>query len=274
MNINTRMRIWKSIINISHIKRSYNYNSITHSLQTMNTISPYNDIIDMDVIRTPFHVNSKENKIKITNILKALTIAVPSIKYSQGMNYIAAFILSLFKDEEESFYFYVALLRSTQYGELFMNDLNKLKMFFYVFERMLKLFFPELMKYFTCCNVNVSYFISPWFITLFTNAYSCVNNKEQPKVLLMIWEQFLFGGWEEIIKIGIYLIKYYEKQLLEIKSEELLQFLVNDLIRTSFFQNENYNTLMYINCNLEIEDGLIKNIENEYELKQKLDNNV
>ena len=274
MNINTRMRIWNNIINISHIKRSYNYNSIIHSLQTMNITSPYNDIIDMDVIRTPFHVNSKENKIKITNILKALTIAVPSIKYSQGMNYIAAFILSLFKDEEESFYFYVALLRSTQYGELFMNDLNKLKMFFYVFERMLKLFFPELMKYFTCCNVNVSYFISPWFITLFTNAYSCVNNKEQPKVLLMIWEQFLFGGWEEIIKIGIYLIKYYEKQLLDIKSEELLQFLVNDLIRTSFFQNENYNTLMYINCNLEIEDGLIKNIENEYELKQKLGDNT
>ena len=90
----------------------------------------------------------------------------------------------------------------------------------------------------------------------------------------MIWEQFLFGGWEEIIKIGIYLIKYYEKQLLDIKSEELLQFLVNDLIRTSFFQNENYNTLMYINCNLEIEDGLIKNIENEYELKQKLGDNT
>ena len=270
MNTTTRMSIWRNIINISQIKREYNYNTIINSLQT--TITPYNDIIDMDVLRTPFHSNCKENKSKLTNILKALTIAVPSIKYSQGMNYIAAFILSLFKDEEESFYFYVALLKTTQYGELFRNDLEKLKMLFYVFERMLKLFFPELMKYFTYCNITVSYFISPWFITLFTNAYSCVNNNEQPKVLLMIWEQFLFGGWEEIVKVGTYLIKYYEKQLLDIKSEDLLQFLVNDLTKTSFFQNENYNTLMYINCNLEIEDGLIKNIENEYELKQKLNN--
>ena len=74
----------------------------------------------------------KKIKQKISNILKALAKAVPHIKYSQGMNYIAAFILNLFKDEEESFYFYVALLKTTQYGELFINDLEKLKMFFYV----------------------------------------------------------------------------------------------------------------------------------------------
>ena len=271
MNINTRMNIWKSIINVAQIKKEYQYTTIVSSLKTTGNV-PYNDIIDMDVIRTPFQSNCVENKKKITNILKALTVAVPSIKYSQGMNYVAAFILTLFKDEEESFYFYVALLKATQYGELFKNDFEKLKMFFYVFERMLTLFFPELMNYLTSCNIAVSYFISPWFITLFTNAYSCIHNAEQPKVLLMIWEQFLFGGWGEIVKVGTYLIKYYEKQLLGIESEELVQFLLNDLTKTSFFQNENYNTLMYINCNLEIEDGLIKNLENEYELKTKLHN--
>ena len=137
---------------------------------------PNNDIIDMDVLRTPFETNREENKTKISNILKALAKAVPHIKYSQGMNYIAAFILNLFKDEEESFYFYVALLKTTQYGELFINDLEKLKMFFYVFERILKLFSPELMNYLTRSNITVSYFISPWFITLFTNSYNFINN--------------------------------------------------------------------------------------------------
>ena len=186
------------------------------------------------------------------------------------MNYIAAFLLTLIGDEEDSFYIYYSLLMSTDYGGLFPNDLEKLKKIFYVFDRLLNILMPEIYFYLKNNSITVSYFISPWFITLFTNAFQYIKEKDKPKVLLRIWDLFLFDGWKSIIKIGISLIKHFETKLLSLSSEDLLQFLINDIIKSDFFSNENFDTLMFISVNMNIEENLMLNIENEYEIKRKI----
>ena len=65
---------------------------------------------------------------------------MPKLNYCQGMNYIAAFLLNITNNEEESFYLFLSLLISTEYGRLFEKDLEKLKKSFYVFERIICLF--------------------------------------------------------------------------------------------------------------------------------------
>ncbi len=107
------------------------------------------------------------------------------------MNYIAAFIYELTNDEEEAFFFMLGLLSSTEYGNIFINSLFKLKQFFYVFDRLIYINLPELHIYFKNDSISVSYFISPWFITLFTNSYQYANKKISPKILLRIWDEFL-----------------------------------------------------------------------------------
>lgn len=107
------------------------------------------------------------------------------------MNYIAAFIYQMTNDEEEAFYFLYGILSSTEYGHIFLNDLVKLKQFFYVFERLLFIYLPELHIYFKNNSILVSYFISPWFITLFTNSYQYINSSTSPKILIRIWDDFL-----------------------------------------------------------------------------------
>ena len=270
MPIKDRLDIWKTILNYHSAKRNKNYKELLEEMKAKPEIVPSRDIIELDVARTPFVSNAKENRAKISNILRAIANQCPHINYSQGMNYIAAFLLTLIGDEEDSFYIYYSLLMSTDYGGLFPNDLEKLKKIFYVFDRLLNILMPEIYFYLKNNSITVSYFISPWFITLFTNAFQYIKEKDKPKVLLRIWDLFLFDGWKSIIKIGISLIKHFETKLLSLSSEDLLQFLINDIIKSDFFSNENFDTLMFISVNMNIEENLMLNIENEYEIKRKI----
>ena len=221
--------------------------------------------------RTPFKTNITENRQAISNILKGIAQKCPNINYCQGMNYIAAFLLTLVGNEEESFFIYLSLLMSTEYGTIFPKDLERLKKMFYVFDRLLNILMPELYFYLKSNNVTVSYFVSPWFITMFTNAYQYIHEKEAPKVLLRIWDLFMLDGWKSILKIGISLVKHFEEKLLSLIFEELLQFLINDIIKSDFFQNKNFDTLMFISVNMDIDENLILNIESEYEIKRKIE---
>ena len=209
--LDIRLNIWKNILKIVNIlsfiqnyfKSVNNYSEI---LKQVNISSQQliNEIITLDVHRT-FFEHDTENKRTvsnllfqaISNILKAVAFQKPQINYCQGMNYIASFIFQIFNNEEESFYFMLSLFENTDFCNIFLDDLNKLKQYFYVFDRLLSLYLPELHSYFKVLNFNfqlnqiiVSYFCSPWFITLFTNTYQYIGDNSHPKLILRIWDEF------------------------------------------------------------------------------------
>ena len=76
----------------------------------------------------------------------------------------------------------------------------------------------------------MSYFVSSWFITLFTNTFQNIKDKNNPKILLRILDLFFFSGWKSIIKIGISLLKNYENVIISKTFEELLQFLIGNIL--------------------------------------------
>ena len=188
------------------------------------------------------------------------------------MNFIAAFLLNLCGDEEEAFYIFLSLLLTSDYGNLFLKELANLKKYFYVFERIIDILLPELYNYLKINNIKVSFFISPWFITLFTDTYLNIKNRENPKVLMRIWDLFLFSGCKSILKVGIALLKNYEHKIMSLTFEELLRFLISEIPKSDFFQNDFYDDLMKTYINFKIESGLISNIESEYQIKKLLDN--
>jgi hypothetical protein len=65
------------------------------------------------------------------------------------------------------------------------------------------------------------------------------------------------------------LIKHYEHNLLQLKYEDLLHFLINDVIKYGFFQNSNYDYFINISKNVKLPSGLLSNLENEYYLELK-----
>ena len=119
------------------------------------------------------------------------------------MNYIASFLFKITSSESEAFYLMLGLFEQTDFSLIFIEDLLRLKIFFYVFERLLSLYLPELYSYFKSNSINVNYFCSPWFITLFTNTSTFSSLTEPPEVLLRIWDDFL------LVKIFRYNFLYF-----------------------------------------------------------------
>ena len=274
MDIKTHIHIWKIILGYTNVKKGYNYQNIIEEMVKNPDKIPASEIINLDVNRTNFEKDKDLNREKISRILKGLSYCCPDINYSQGMNFIAAFLLNLCGDEEEAFYIFLSLLLTSDYGSLFKKELANLKKYFYVFERIIDILLPELYNYLKINNIKVSFFISPWLITLFTDTYLNIKNKENPKVLLRIWDLFLFSGCKSILKVGIPLLKNYEHKIMSLTFEELLRFLISDIPKSDFFQNDSYDNLMKTYINFKIESNLISNIESEYQIKKQLDNNI
>ena len=272
INVDKKIAIWKIILNYHENKKKYNYNEIKDKVMKTPINNDTRDIIDLDVVRTSFRENKELNQKQLGNILKAIVEIIPGLQYNQGMNYIGAFLLSITKDEEQSFYLFLGLITSTEYGELLKNDLAKLKKIFYIFERLISIFLPELYTYFLDNNIKVNYFLSSWFITLFTNTFQYINENQNPQILLKIWDLFFLDDWKSIIITSISLLKNYESKILVLCPEELIYFLISTIIKENYFQNENYDKFMYNMFNFKIEDELIKKIEKEIDIKNRMPN--
>ena len=72
----------------------------------------------------------EETRKSISNILYSLSISNKKIKYSQGMNYIAEFLYLYIQNEEEAFNIFNSILQSTEYADLFANELKRLNKYF------------------------------------------------------------------------------------------------------------------------------------------------
>ena len=273
IDIKKHISIWKMILNYNLIKKKYNYKAILESINKEGNKDPIFDIIELDMIRTSFGNNQESNQTKLGNILKATSKELPTVNYCQGMNHIAAFLLVLCdEDEEETFYLFLSILFATDYCGLIVYDLLKLNSFFYCFERLLNIMYPEMNSYFNNINVSGGYFLSPWFITLFTNAFNDVKGKDNLKIMIKIFDLFLLSGWKAIFKIGISLIKNNSIKIFSLPYEQLIHYLNNEIIHSDFFKNENINELMNISINFKISNKLISNLCKEFEMKKNIMN--
>ena len=272
ITLDKKLYIWKKILDYSENKEKYNYEKIKEIIISKSPTKKGRDVIDLDVVRTWFENDKELNQKKLSILLKSLVHALPELNYNQGMNYVGAFLLNITNNEEDAFYLFLGLLTSTKYGDLFKNDLAKLKRFFYIFERMINIFIPELYNFLLSNNIKVNYFISSWFITLFTNAYQFIKDKDNPKIVLKIFDLFFCNNWKSIIITSISLLKVYEPKIMLFNSEEIMRFLINDIIKENYFENNNYDKFMYISYNFKIDDKLIENLEKELDIQKKLPN--
>ncbi len=248
----------------------YNPNEIIYDKlleESLNVKTPNLDIIQVDVVRTFFDEDQENYRKKLSNVLTAIAYKYQKIGYCQGMNYIVGFLLTLTNNEKESFDIMSCLLSKTDYGNSLINEFEMIKKNFYVFERLISIYLPELSCVLKKHNVSSSYYISPWFITLFTNSFSGNNTK----IIVRIIDMLVLEGWNCIIRIGLVLLKHYQENLINMKFEELLHFLINELKeKYEFFHNNNYNKFIELYNDMKVPKGLISNIENEYEIEKKV----
>ena len=226
-------------------------------------------LIKMDVKRTSFAKNEPEMKAMLTSVLNAIALAKPTINYCQGMNFISSFLLQLTNDEKETFYFMMGIIDNTEFASMFIEDLSKLKSFFFLFERLIAIYIPEAFYALKSANVNVNTFSPAWFITLFTNACTIVDINDPPKVVLKIWDVFFLKGWKGLIATGLVIIKRFQERIKVLKYDEILHFLLSVVIKSDFFKNEKYDLFISSFKEIKITKKMVADLETEYTFELK-----
>ena len=265
--------IYFSLLKLNVIKKIINYkenlNQYLNNIKNNNS-NTNSDSINLDVIRTFFSKNQKENENKLRNILQTLTLIFPKIGYIQGMNVLCSYILELLDfNEEKSFYFMVALFKNSEYLKIFDNNFEILQMYFFFFEKILEIFLPNVFNLLKNNKVFAQCYLSPWFITLFT--YEILNLNKN-KITLFIIENFILDGWKAILNIGFTVVNYCKNDIFNVKKENLNNFFNKDLIKLKFFTDECLNIFIeqYFINKKKINNDLINNLKELYKYSNNL----
>jgi hypothetical protein len=213
------------ILNIEQIRKEYKYaeirekilksienNKFPKSSRTFQNIQT----IKLDVNRTFFSnkYDSKKHQECIKNVLLSIISTVKDIGYFQGMNYIAAFLYQILDfNEEKTFYYMLAIQKNTKFKNIFENDLYLLQCFFEVFNKIMKIYIPEIYQHQTNNDVNVNYYMPPWFLTLFMFSATVFDKNDAPKFVFLIIEDFFLNGWSAIFNAGYTVIKYHKNEI-------------------------------------------------------------
>ena len=263
----TRLKIWNNLLKIDDTKKLYNYEKILK--ETNDEKTKYE--VKLDVDRTAVNSDNIElHRQKLCNILYAVAQKNGGIKYCQGMNFIASIFYEMY-GEEEAFYILLSMFKNTEYPLIFAKDLKKLKVFFYVFNRIIQLLEPELYSYLTMHNATVNTFVPPWFITLFTTSHQYLREeKDNSNLIVRILDNFIVSGWKGMMMVGIALLHNFENTLMSKKYGAMMEFLINDMLKSEFFESRNKDKLEEYFETIKISKKLIKNIELEYVQDEKL----
>ena len=275
LKLKDRLKIWKSLLLVSSLEEKYQYKKIIEEKKYEESLS--NQVINqimVDVKRTTFqkeHIDSY--KKALTNVLKVIAFLKPELNYCQGMSFIGSFLIQITSNEEETFYLMFGIMENTEYTSIFLSDLQKLKIFFYDFDRLIAIMIPEAYSIMTINNIKVNYFCTSWFLTMFSNSIVFVERENPPKIILKIWDEFFVKGWKTFLTTGLIIMKSNEENIKNLKSEQILQFLVSDILKTEFFEEGFFELYQYLNKKFYIKNKLLRNLESEYFYEKNKKNN-
>ena len=273
ISIGERTRLWGLMLGVAEIQKIYNYkqklNEVLKAVEN-NEIKHDSDMgrnfemISLDVNRTFFKDKSDYiNQQKcLKNILMTLVSIFKNVGYFQGMNYIAGFLFQILDyDEEKTFYYMLALQKNTNFKEIFANNLSLLRTFFDVFKKIIKIYIPEIYQHLKNNEVNENYYMPPWFLTLFMFSATTFDKDDAPKFIFLICEDFFLNGWSAIFNAGYTVIKYNKSELIKLKTDRLLHYMVNTFGKDDA-KNENFENIKkeYIKNSYKITEELISKL--------------
>ena len=264
--IKDRIKIWKCLLSINDLIKKYNYKKIIEEKIYEEKLSEQvKNQIFMDIKRTIFKKEcSDKYKESLINILNVIAFLKPELNYCQGMSYIGAFLIQLTGNEEETFYLMLGIVQNTEFCSIFLSDLQKLKIFFYDFDRLIAIFVPETYSILSINNIQVNYFCTSWFLTMFSNSSLIVEPDKPPKIILKIWDEFFLKGWKTFLTTGLIIMKINEDNINKLKPDEILQFLITDVLKSDFFNENFFENYLEMSKRFYIKNKLLRNLEAEY----------
>ena len=240
-----RLKIWKSIFyyssmyyNNKQLLYKENLNLALEDKKEFELMKTHNkkDVekftyilqIEKDITRTfPKNPSFKGLEIqRLQNILLAYAKFNEKIGYAQGMNFIAAASLLLFKDESECFCFLDSVITKFNLDKLLAikNSVGKV---LEEFDLIVKKFCPKLVKFLKENYLTQDFISTQWLITLFSSSM-------EPQQLFKFWDIMLLFDWKFVLYFTVSILKEFEN-IICTWDQFALSSNVKSLLKTDLF---------------------------------------
>ena len=270
ISVKKRVNIWKAYLKYNNTITLYNYKQILEETQT-DFFKKENEAsiiqIEKDKNRTYLRKKNEDSPQIIYNILISFVYSENKINYVQGINSILGFLYDLTENEEETFHLLISIFIMTQIRDIYDDDqFQKLKQLFYTIERLVYLFLPKIYSKLKDNNIELNFFMSAYFITLYTILYPNLPENDI-SFMLHLWDDFIFDGWSSFFSNWLAILKYHENDIIELKEDKLINFLTNSIKESDLYKKENYLKFLEIRKKFKVSEELIKNLQDEIALE-------
>ena len=266
ISLQRRLHLWKSYLKYNRTISLYDYKEILKETETefFKKANEKSIIqIEKDMNRTYLRKRNDNSAKQLFNILISFVNSEQKINYVQGINGIAGFIYDLTENEEETFHLLISIFVMTQLRDIYEDDeFHKLKSLFYSIERLVYLFLPKIYSKLKDNNIELGFFMSSQFITLYTILYPSLP-EDDISFLLHLWDDFFLNGWSSFFSSWLAILKFHESDILSLNNEKLIDFVTNKIKKSELFKKENYNKFCEFKKKFKISEELIKNLQDE-----------
>jgi len=223
-----RGNCWKLLAGVPQLtqQRAKMYKELLSCDKVPSALKSAEDISrdDARTIIHYLHFNGNEELARETlgRVLNAYAVHDDKLGYTQGMNFIVAFLLTKL-EEEEAYWFFYTLMVSERFRVrgMFDRGLPSLKVCQYQFQRFLEFFLPKLSEHFSRLQISAELYATEWFMTLFTYRaipLSCTAR---------IWDVFLVDGWKAVHRVALAILYLSQDTLLTLEFEDAIRYLKN-----------------------------------------------
>jgi hypothetical protein len=155
----------------------------------------------------------------LLNVLRVYSNYDKEVGYTQGMNYLAGFLLMISKGKpDQCFALLTCMMNEYDQRWMFVSELPHLKLFLWEFQHFMDIHVPKLSVHFRSIGMNCSMFAVEWFITLFAYTLPLDTVKR-------IWDLYFLESWKVVFMIGLALLKRSEHLLLEMNLEQAMKYI-------------------------------------------------
>lgn len=198
--------------------------NLNESTQDDREKSCRSDILK-DIPRTYLVAGNAAEELSLLNVLLAFSYVKNSIGYCQGLNFLAAVMIKVSQNEETAFWLLLGLVDKWDMENMYVPGVPDLALREFQLNHYFQCILPDLYTHFRKQGVTNAFFISRWFMTLFST-YLPID------CILPVWDCFFLEGWKVIIKVSIFLLKQIKTTLIQWDLEQISKHLRNHIVNT------------------------------------------
>eukprot|EP01065_Artemidia_motanka_P038379 TRINITY_DN47226_c0_g1_i1.p1 TRINITY_DN47226_c0_g1~~TRINITY_DN47226_c0_g1_i1.p1 ORF type:complete len:336 (+),score=73.56 TRINITY_DN47226_c0_g1_i1:53-1060(+) len=156
---------------------------------------------------------------QLFRVLSAFAVYDPRVGYCQGMGFVAATLLTQMP-EEDAFWAFLVLMKSERYdlAGLYLPGFPLVQRSFAQLRFLLGYYCPRLAEHLNAEGVDVSFFASQWFMTLFVYQFPF-------RLLLPVWDLFILDRWKAVMRVSLALLMSEEEALRGMTMEGILRYM-------------------------------------------------